>query len=190
MGWTGGKRSSGYRRKCSVMCLLRMLRDFLVCPAESHHHLGRQVLRKGCLWVADEWLRVSNGCKLTALCFAQDSSWYTPKPSLLFASLGTVYQFNHLPFSSFHESAFYDLNPLTLNPELHGQGCQVLQLARAGTWTPCSSSLSLAFYFPIPSLPKLGSHGTCSADRPWAQRSTWLCLLGAGIKGMYNHTWT
>ena len=44
----------------------------------------------------------------------------------------------------------------------------------------------VVFCFPTPSLPKLGCPGTCSVNRPWAQRSVWLCLLNAGIKGVYQ----
>jgi hypothetical protein len=36
-------------------------------------------------------------------------------------------------------------------------------------------------------LPKLGCPGTGSVDKPWTQRSAWICLLKTGIKGMYHH---
>ena len=62
---------------------------------------------------------------------------------------------------------------LTLKPEPHDWSFQVL-LAKPGTWPPCSITLSSAFCFPTPSLPKLGYPGTCSVDWLWTQRSA--CL--------------
>ena len=46
----------------------------------------------------------------------------------------------------------------------HGWRCQVLLLAGAGTWSPCSITSSLCFLW-FTSLPKLGCSGLCSVDQ-------------------------
>jgi hypothetical protein len=57
---------------------------------QAHAFTWEKVLRKGCLGVAEEQLRVSDGCKLTVLSSAPDGSLLQialscrPKPSLLF----------------------------------------------------------------------------------------------------------
>jgi hypothetical protein len=52
---------------------------------------------------------------------------------------------------------------LPLKAEPHGQSCQVLLLAGAGSWPSCSIiSLPASCFQWFPSLPKLGYSGTCS----------------------------
>ena len=43
---------------------------------QAHAFTWEKVLRKGCLGVAEEQLRVSDGCKLTVLSFAPDGSLF------------------------------------------------------------------------------------------------------------------
>jgi hypothetical protein len=132
-----------------------------------------EVLRKGSLGAAGEWLRFSDGGKLSALCSGWDSSLLKialscrPKHSLLFCisyflrNCLLIQSFTPAPFRLSHKSIFYDLSPLTLKTKPHGQSCWVLVLAGSGTCSHCSIALSPGLCFPTPSLPKLGCPGTC-----------------------------
>ena len=159
-----------------------------------------EVLRKGSLGAAGEWLRFSDGGKLSALCSGWDSSLLKialscrPKHSLLFCisyflrNCLLIQSFTPAPFRLSHKSIFYDLSPLTLKTKPHGQSCWVLLLAGAGTWSLYSVTSLPDFCFQqISLLPQLGCHGTCSIVTLISE----ICLpLSTGIKGIYCRPWT
>ena len=167
-------------------------------PCQVPASVWERVLRKGCLGVAE---RITQSTWLMqVLCSTQDSSLLEitlscrPKQSFtLHKLLPQELHINSIIYPRFpfdiHKLAFYNLSPLILKTEPHGQSCWGLLLAPAGTWCHCSITLSPALSFTTPSLPKRGCSRTCSVDRPWTQRSACLCLLNAEIKGMYYHAW-